>query len=494
MQQNSISRRAALRLGAATLALATAGVFATSSRQGHASLTVTARPLQIPTLYAGVRRDGVRVYDLSLQTGTTGFFAGVETATIGINGSFLGPVLRMNSGETVRLNVTNQLREKTTLHWHGFNLPARADGGPHQELKPGDVWSPEFVVREKASTMWYHSHALHQTADQVWAGLAGLILIDDAQSKALNLPDTYGVDDIPVVLQDRAFRRNGQMPYDPSMQARMMGMVGDVPMVNGTIAPFFKVTTSLIRLRLLNGANGAIYTLGFSDEREFDQIASDGGLLNQPVRMRSLRLSPGERAEIIVDMSGGQNVVLRSVASGGGGGGMMMGMMMGSGPAFDFLELRPAASLVQSPALPDRLANLPAVSASSASNTRKFDMQMSGMGMFAKFRINGRSMKMNRIDEVVEKGVTEIWEVSNSSPMPHPFHIHNTQFRIIDRNGSAPPPGEQGLKDTVLINPQERVRLLILFDHYSDPKIPYMYHCHILEHEDAGMMGQFTVV
>ncbi len=495
MIKTSMSRRSALKLGGATLAVATVGGFYATSTASYAGHSKAPKPLQIPPLDAGQMQGGVRVFDMQVQTGKTEFFEGLKTDTLGINGSYLGPTLRMKSGETVRMNVANGLNETTTLHWHGFNLPARADGGPHQEIAPGAVWSPEFEVREKAATMWYHSHQLHKTADQVWAGMAGLVVIDDDEAGALDLPDTYGVDDIPVVLQDRSFRRNGQMPYSSSMQSRMMGMTGDIPMVNGTVDAFFDVTTSLIRLRLLNGSNGSIYSLGFADGRTFSQISSDGGLLAAPVQISSLRLAPGERADIVVDMSAGGVATLRSVAAGGGGGGMggMMGGMMGS-PGFDFLELRPAASLATSPALPARLADLPAVSDSGITKTRGFELQMSGMGPFAKFLINGKSMAMGRIDEVVEQGVAEIWEVSNFSPMAHPFHVHNTQFRILDRNGTAPDAGERGLKDTVLVNPQERVRISVRFDHYTDPKRPYMYHCHILEHEDAGMMGQFTVV
>jgi len=488
MIKTNMSRRSALKLGGAALALATVGGVYASATASYAGHSNAPNRLQIPPLDEGQMQGGVRVFDLQVQAGKTEFFEGLKTDTLGINGSYLGPVLRMKSGETVRMNVANGLDETTTLHWHGFNLPARADGGPHQEIAPGAVWSPEFEVREKATTMWYHSHQFHKTADQVWAGMAGLVVIDDDESRALDLPDTYGVDDIPVVLQDRSFQRNGQMPYNPSMHSRMMGMTGDIALVNGTVGAFFDVSTSLIRLRLLNGSNGSIYSLGFADGRTFSQISSDGGLLQAPVQTQSLRLAPGERADIVVDMSGGGVAMLRSLASGGGG-------MMGSGsPGFDFLELRAAASLTSSSPLPDRLADLPDALAAGVTKTRGFELQMSGMGPFAKFRINGKSMSMERIDEVVEKGVAEIWEVSNSSPMAHPFHVHNTQFRILDRNGAAPGAGERGLKDTVLVNPQERVRILVQFDHYTDPERPYMFHCHILEHEDAGMMGQFTVV
>ena len=481
-----------LQSGGATVAIAAMGGAFLASRPARAAFDLAPKPLRIPPLETGRMQGDIRVFDLKVQDGVTEFFDNVQTRTRGINGSYLGPTLRMRTDEVVRLNVTNALREDTTLHWHGFTLPASADGGPHQFINPGTTWSPEFTIRNKAATMWYHSHLLHKTADQVWAGLAGLILIDDDESRALDLPSEYGVDDVPVVLQDRSFTRRGQMPYDPSMHSRMVGMTGDISMVNGTLRPFFDVTTNLVRLRLLNGSNGSIYNLAFSDRRDFDQIASDGGLLAAPVRMQSLRLAPGERAEIVVDMSDGRNVVLQSVAGGGGGG--MMGGMMGGSPGFDFLELRPASTLAGAAKLPDRLASLGDVSAEGVDKRRRFELQMSGMGPFTSFRINGKSMKMRRIDEVVEKGAPEIWEISNASPMAHPFHIHNTQFRILDRDGRTPAPGERGLKDTVLVNPNERVRILIRFDHYTDPDMPYMYHCHILEHEDAGMMGQFTVV
>jgi FtsP/CotA-like multicopper oxidase with cupredoxin domain len=487
MSRPEISRRRALLLGSAAVAIGAVGWTVATSGPGFAA---TPRPLQIPPLDPGVMQDGVRVYDLTVQRGETEFFTDVKTETLGINGTYLGPVLRMTSGETVRMNVRNSLAEQTTLHWHGFTLPARMDGGPHQVVEPGTVWSPQFEVREKASTMWFHSHLLDHTAEQVWAGLAGMILIDDAESTALNLPSTYGVDDIPVVLQDRSFRRNGQMPYKPSMQSRMMGMTGDVAMVNGTILPYFEAATGLLRLRLLNGSNGSIYSLAFDDGRSFAQIASDGGLLAAPVRMNALRLAPGERAEIVVDMSQGGAAMLHGRVT----GGMMGGMMGVGGGTFNFLELRPSASLAESPDLPERLADLPAASAAGVDKFRRFEMQMSGMGPFAKFLINGRAMKMDRIDEVVEVGVPEIWEVSNAGPMAHPLHIHNTQFRILDRNGALPAAAERGLKDTVVVDPGERVRILVRFDSYTDPERPYMYHCHILEHEDAGMMGQFTVV
>lgn len=485
-------------LGSTALALSSF-VFSSGGAQAQQSFSFET-PVAIPPIDQGNVIDGVRVFALSLQNGKTEFFKGLETDTRGINASYLGPVLRMRSGESVRMEVANNLGQTSTLHWHGLNVPAKADGGPHQVIKAGETWSPEFKVHQVASTMWYHAHQLHETAAQVWAGLAGLIVIDDEKSDGLNLPSDYGVDDIPLVLQDRRFLRDGSMPYEVSMHDEMAGMSGNVPLINGTVSPYFSVTTEKLRIRLLNGANASIYNLAFADGRPFIQIASDGGFLADPVSMSRLRLAPGERAEIIVDFRADETVLLQSVAA-NVGTGMGMGMMMGEqNPQFDLIEFRAGGNLKSSPSVPETLASLPVISESEAVRTRRFLLEMPGMGpmrmlgMGGGFTINGNAMNMQRIDEVVKMGETEIWEITNAGPMTHPFHIHNTQFRVLDRNGRAPTANEAGLKDTVVVEPGEVVRLLVRFDNYTDAERPYMYHCHILEHEDAGMMGQFTVV
>ena len=493
----ALSRRKFLLGSTAMLvpALLTSGTIADAQQR-----PVFENQVAVPPLENGTVLEGVRVFDLKLLDGTTEFFPGLQTKTSGINGNYLGPMLRMRTGEKIRLNVSNALSQTSTLHWHGMNLPAKADGGPHQPIKPGSTWAPEFEVRNVASTMWFHSHQLHKTAAQVWAGLAGLIMIEDDVSDKLDLPSQYGIDDVPLVLQDRRFNRDGSMPYNVSMHDEMAGMLGDFPLINGTIRPYFQVTTEKLRIRLLNGANASIYNLEFEDGRSFVQIASDGGFLDAPVLMRKLKLAPGERAEIIVDFAPDEAVILRSVAS-NRRSGMGMGMMMGAqNPQFDMIEFRAEAALEASAKTPQNLANLPAVAKTDATRTRKFVLEMPGMspmrmlGLGGGFTINGRAMKMSRVDETVKMGDIEIWEIQNDGPMTHPFHIHNTQFRVLDRNGQPPAANEKGLKDTVVIDSGETVRLLVRFEHYSDPERPYMYHCHILEHEDAGMMGQFTVI
>ncbi|HXK58144.1 MAG TPA: multicopper oxidase domain-containing protein, partial [Gammaproteobacteria bacterium] len=343
-------------------------------------------PLELPPLLEGRLEAGIQVYDLNLQRGHRNFFSDLATPTAGINGSFLGPVVRVNRGDRIRLNVTNRLSESSTLHWHGMHLPAKMDGGPHQVIEPGATWSPEFDVRQPASTQWYHSHMLHRTGIQVYYGLAGLLYIDDEVSSSLGLPSEYGVDDIPLVLQDRSFNRDGTFSYLDSMHDRMVGMTGSVMLVNGVAGALLKAQRRRLRLRILNGSNARIYNLEFSDQREFQQIATDGGLLSRPVALRSVRLAPGERAEIVAELSPGDDLMLRHTppssrrSEGSGMMGMMGGMMRTDTQPFSILringsEVTPAAGIV-----PQKLVEPRNWSEDKAAKTRRFVLDM-GMGM-----------------------------------------------------------------------------------------------------------------
>lgn len=470
-------------------------------------------PLALPPLEPG-RPAGVgREYDLELRYGWTEFLPGRKTPTMGVNAAFLGPTVRCRAGEKVTMNVKNALSESVALHWHGLHVPAKADGGPHQSVMPGGNWSPSFEIRQKAGLFWYHSHTMHRTGEQVNAGLAGLILVEDEESKALGLPSEYGVDDIPLVIQDRRFRADGQLDYRLAMHDTMMGFKGDTILVNGTVNAELTVVRRRTRLRLLNGSNSRIYNIGRSDGRALVQIASDGSLLEQPVQRRTIRLAPGERAEALLDMEPDSAVSLVSYpdAGTGRGGGMMM-RMMGDDEELELLHVRSGKLEASDKTLPARLIDVPSWDPRKADRNRTFTLEMGMMGMMGGGRgrgmmggrmggmsgmgmtINGRAMDMERIDERVSLGATEIWTIRNATPMAHPFHIHDIQFRILDRDGAPAAGHERGLKDTVLVDPGESVRVITQFTDYADPDHPYMYHCHILEHEDAGMMGQFLVV
>lgn len=299
--------------------LASAGILSSRDARrwifGPPAFAAEPKPLAIPESLAGEVREGVRTYDLRLQKGLSRFFDGVETRTLGINGAYLGPTLRMRAGETVQMNVANRIGEPSTLHWHGFHLPASADGGPHQVIGDGETWSPRFTVKQRASMFWYHSHMVPRTGPQVYQGLAGLIYVNDEETARLDLPSDYGVDDVPLVLQDRAFDNGGSLIYSRSMPSVMMGMRGNVLLVNGTVRPYFEARTGKLRLRLLNGSNARFYTVGFADGRTFHQIGTDGGLLERPHKTSRITLAPAERAQIVVDLADGRPALLRTFAA-----------------------------------------------------------------------------------------------------------------------------------------------------------------------------------
>jgi FtsP/CotA-like multicopper oxidase with cupredoxin domain len=258
------------------------------------------------------------------------------------------------------------------------------------------------------------------------------------------------------------------------------GILGDTVLVNGTPGPYLDVTTERVRLRLLNASNARIYNFHFSDDREYDVIAGDGGLLPAPVRRDHLLLSPGERAEIVVEFEPGETVELRSDEQDAGD------RFTGADDRLDILQLRAADSLDPSPEVPDQLAAAPDLDADDVVETRDFELQGTS--------INAKDMDMERIDETVELDTTERWRVRNTHSQPHNFHIHDVQFVVESIDGEAPPPELAGWKDTIFMPEGREVDLLVRFADYADPDTPYMYHCHLLRHEDDGMMGQFVVV
>ncbi|WP_230859994.1 multicopper oxidase family protein [Actinoplanes aureus] len=459
-------RRSLLTLAVLTgAAAACAPTGSTEMRRPRAENRLRIPPLRDPRPGA----DGVRRFPLTLRTGHTEFLTGKPAETWGINGSYLGPTLRMRRGDLVAMDVRNQLPQPSTLHWHGMRLPARMDGGPHQTIATGGTWSPQWRVDQPAATLWYHPHPHGETADHVWRGLAGMIIIaDDA-----GLPARYGHDDIPLVIQDRVIGDDGEMEHD---KRPTFGLMGDDILVNGTLGAQLEVYTTLVRFRLLNGSNARVYHLGFADGREFHVVAGDAGLLTAPAATARITLSPGERAEIVVAFAPGEPAVLRGFA--------------GDDDVDDgnhqILRISAAADLSRSPALPDRLPGAGPVAVPAGARVRRF--KLSGHD-----EINDREMDMNRVDEVVPAGAREIWEVRNAV-YAHNFHIHGVDFTVLDVDGTPPPAWQAGRKDTVYLPPKKTARLAVEFDRHTDAATPYMYHCHILRHEDDGMMGQFTVV
>ena len=441
--------------------------------------------LRIPELVEGERgSDGVVRFDLTVAEGSTTFKDGVATTTWGVNGAYLGPTLRASRGDEVEIAVTNEVDETTTMHWHGMHLPARMDGGPHQPIGPGETWTPTWTIDQRAATLWYHPHPHGATAEHVYRGVSGLFLLDDDEAGQLDLPSDYGVDDIPLIVQDRRFDGDGQFDLSAPMLSSL-GVLGDDILINGTYDPHVAVVTERVRLRLLNASNSRFYDIGFVDDRPFQLIATDGGLLPAPATMSRVPLSPGERAEIVVEFAPGEDVVLRGFAP-DLDAGFWNERFNGGDDTFDLIQFRAADTLAASPAVPSELVPLDAPDEGAVSESRT--MRLSGR------RVNDDRMDMARVDEVVRAGATEVWEVENAAGIPHNFHVHDVQFVVLDVDGEPPPPEMSGWKDTVSMRPGTTARLLIRFGDYTDPDIPYMFHCHVLSHEDAGMMGQFVVV
>jgi blue copper oxidase len=426
--------------------------------------------------------EGRRVFTLTAEAGESELRPGESTETWGFNGPYLGPTLRASRGEEVVVDFENGLDEATTVHWHGMHLPADADGGPHQLIEPGGSWSPSWEIDQPAATLWYHPHPHGDTEEHVYRGLAGMFILDDPEEAELDLPREYGVDDIPVIIQDKRFGEDGSLIDD---ERERLGILGDTLLVNGTYGPYLDVSTERVRLRLLNGSTARTYDFAFSDGRDFALIATDGGLLERPAELDRIQLSPGERAEVVVAVSPGERPVLRSYPP-ELDPGSNTSREDGGEDSFDVLQLRAAAELEPSPAVPTELVNHSALDPSDAVETREFELRSR--------RINGEEMDMERIDTVVTRGTTEVWAVENGHGQPHTFHVHDVQFQVLDVDGEDPPPELSGWKDTIQVPPRRQVHLIMSFDDYADPNSPYMYHCHLLHHEDEGMMAQFVVV
>lgn len=432
---------------------------------------------------------------------------GNQTITAGINGKFWGPTLFFNKGDVVHMNVKNNLNDSTTLHWHGFHLPAVMDGGPHQVIPPGTLWQPYWKITNNASTYWYHPHLHEMTLDQITKGIGGLIIVRDDIEAALALPRTYGIDDIPLVLTDRDFNTQNQFTPVP---------YGDSAMVNMTLRPQYSVPGQVVRFRFLNAAIERSFNIGFSDNRNFSVICSDGGLLDAPVSVNRYLLHAGERIEIVVDFKNeeGKSVDLKAYNSTlannvGGGENFTTGPFVNylGKKDFNLLHINVGTKTTRPvTTIPTTLTKNVLLNVADAKITRSLTISDSAgvrdpviLGPNA-FIINHKLFKLDYNEYEVPVGNTEIWQITSTSAFGHPFHIHDVQFNIISVNGVPPTPAQSGWKDVVFVPGRmgpggagNIVKFIARFDDYADKLHPFMYHCHIALHEDEGMMGQFVV-
>jgi FtsP/CotA-like multicopper oxidase with cupredoxin domain len=475
--------------------------------------SLTARKMALPILPG--KPTQVLNYAAELLHGDPG-------AVVSLPGSYLGPVVYVQRGQTLRVHLRNELEEPTNVHWHGLIVPAAMDGHPSNVIAPGGEATVEFEVRNRPGTYWFHPHPHERTAEQAYGGLAGLVIVSDADEAALGLPS--GAQDIPLVIQDRRFDGDNQLLYVGSgmagMMDQMMGWLGDRILVNGQPDARLPVATQPYRLRLLNGSNARIYKLGWSNGDPVTVIATDGGLLEQPVTLPYAMLSPGERIELWADFSqivAGSQVKLVSMVYEGveaGGMAMMMGEpVLPNGAAFDIVTFDVTEAISSSMALPATLLPIEMLSLTAARNKEAPRTFVFAMDEAMNWTINGRRYEMDAVaeDEQVRLGDTEVWELTNLLDpaaagsmrdfMAHPVHLHGAQFQVLERQvDEAQSAGwetvkeglvDQGWKDTVLVMPGERVRVLLRFDGYRGV---YLFHCHNLEHEDGGMMRNFEIV
>lgn len=442
-------------------------------------------------------------------------------------GSYLGPIIRVRRGMRVRIHFINQLPQPSVVHWHGMLVPEAMDGHPRFAVPPGGQIVYEFEITNRAGTYWFHPHPHGLTGTQVYGGLAGLLIVSDEEDRALDLPG--GEHDLALVIQDRSFGPDNQLHYGSGggmggmggMMTRMAGFLGDHILVNGRPNAMLDVERRPYRVRLLNGSNSRIYKLAWNDGTPMTVIGTDGGLLAEPVQRPYVTLAPAERVELWVDFSAraaGDDLSLQSLAFAAQGGSMMGGMggmgrmgggagALDQGASFSVLGLRMGSGAAVAGKVPARLAHIAPLQPEQAinlNNPRTFHVTAGGMA----WGLNGRVFEMERVadDEVVRLGSTEVWQFVNEAGMgmmgglPHPLHIHGVQFRVMDRRVHPQASSawrslsaglvDEGWKDTVLLMPGERVRLLLRF---ADHPGLFLYHCHNLEHEDMGMMRNFLI-
>ena len=445
-------------------------------------------------------------FNLNIHESTKQLVTGNQTITGAINNENIwGPTLFINKGDLVHMNVTNNLNESTTVHWHGMHLPAVMDGGPHQVIPAGTLWQPYWTVMNQASTLWYHPHLHETTQAQMTKGVGGFIIVKDPQETALALPRTYGVDDIVLALTSRSYTATSNTFVSTTR------VYGDYMLSNGTPNAQISLPKQYVRMRILNAEIERGYNLGFSDNRTFYIIGNDGGLLNAPVAVTRVKLMVGERVEIMVNLGGdtvGSSLDLKSYNSGqafGYPGGEPntsgdFGSLLNN-IDFNVLHINVAATTTASTpitAVPTALISNTYWIATDATVTRAIAVTNGNPGPASvPFNFDNTTYTLTMTPKVVNLNDVEKWTVTNNNVFGHSFHLHDVEFKIVARNGSATAVGthESGWKDTFYLPKNESVTFVAKFDDFADSDVnhPYMYHCHFGGHEDAGMMGQFIV-
>ena len=484
-----MKRRTALSLIAIGGASAVATRFAVSrGATKHTPGTIVPRfelPLKIPPLLEPTKQtDSQDEYEIVQCEAEQEILPGHKTMIWGYEGCFPGPTIRVRRDRAIVVRHTNRLSTHTVVHLHGGMTPADSDGFATDMVPPGESRTYTYSNRQRASTLWYHDHAMDRTGENIYRGLAGFYIIDDEEELALPLP--RGPFDVPLLLQDRSFNADGSLQYDTDEHR---GFKGDVLLINGVPWPRMEVATRKYRFRILNGSNARLFELALSTGEPLTLIGTDGGLLAEPVQVKTLPLSMAERAEVIIDFARhtrGDNVFLLNAREKGNSAQLMR---------FDVMKQEADDSKIPSqlsdPGFPSRPEN-----AKTRTWTFRASFNPSGGPPPIAWTINGKKFDPDRSDAKVALDEIELWRFRNEAALrflgrPHPAHVHLAHFQILERNSKSPLSHERGWKDTVALDPGEEVLVMLRFGQFRGR---YMLHCHNLEHEDHSMMSRFDVV
>ncbi|MEU6537688.1 multicopper oxidase domain-containing protein [Streptomyces sp. NPDC047000] len=467
--------------GAGLAAVGAAGGAFALLTDGARKASAATGTLPVPDLLEGTASGGTTTFTLEARTGTASVLSGVTSSTAGYNQAFLGPTLKWTTGDTVKLDITNSLGEDTTVHFHGAHVPAKMDGGPQLAFSDGATWSPAFEVKDEAKTLWYHPHALGTTAEQATHGLAGMIIVEDSTDTSDALPHEYGVDDIPLILQCLATDSAGDIKYN--LTGYLSSGLSFPVLCNGTNVDgttlTFEATRTRTRFRLLNASPSDIITVQRSDGGTMTQIATDQGYLAAPAEVTSVRLVAGARAEIVMDLS--DDVTLQAVIT--------TGWVRGGSGTYDFLTVTASGSDTPDD-LPSALQTIDRYD-TSAFTARTITLGQSGTTMLINGSAGTSMASMAMISTTL--GAKEIWTVKNSTQLEHSFHLHDVPFQLVSINGADPTGVELGWYDTFEVVGGGTIKIAMEFTDFADDTYMYMLHCHLLQHEDEGMMASLMV-
>jgi FtsP/CotA-like multicopper oxidase with cupredoxin domain len=468
------------------LVLGASGAIATALGSGELSAREPAQFGRANSVYKsvnGLLEVNLRAEILPLS------LAGKTVYPLTYNGQIPGPRLEASSGDTVRIHFTNNLTDPTNLHYHGLHItPSGTGDNAFLHIHPRESFTYQFTIPKNhpSGTFWYHPHHHHYTADQVFGGLAGLLII---RGELDQIEEIKRSPEIFLVLKDFAFNNQGQIP-SPHHADLMTGREGNLITVNGQRNPTFSIAQNgLLRLRLLNASASRFYRLRL-ENHPFYLIATDGGAISSPVELQEILLTPGERAEVLI-RGNREPASYRLLALPYDRGGMaMMGSRMGRNrQETQILATLTYGGAVSPIPLPKELIPLERLEKPIA--VRRFEMsRLRGARMGMAFAFNGEVYSEGRSDTRVKLNTVEDWELVNTDfpRMDHPFHLHTNPFQILSRDGNPEP--YRAWKDTVLVRGGETVRIRVSFRDFTGKMV---YHCHINDHEDLGMMGAIDI-